>query len=71
MKANLLFIREYRKPLRIKVNAAEDLMLNQVREPEDRGLCLHLLSKDPDFKAFAPFKRGCFPRSLPCTTPCP
>ncbi|MEE2828208.1 MAG: hypothetical protein VX498_03385 [Myxococcota bacterium] len=45
MKANLVFIREYRKPLRIKVNAAEDLMLNQVREPEDRGLCLHLLSK--------------------------
>ena len=45
MKANLRFIRQHRKALRIKVNAAEDLMLNGAREPEDRGLCLHLLSK--------------------------
>ena len=45
MKANLAFIRKHRKGLRIKVNAAEDLLLNGAREPEDRGLCIHLLSK--------------------------
>ena len=45
MKANLAFIRRHRKVLKIKVNAAEDLMLNGSREPSERGLCLHLLGK--------------------------
>jgi hypothetical protein len=45
MKINLSFIRQHRKAMRINVNAAEDLLVNGAREPEDRGLCLHLLSK--------------------------
>ena len=45
MKVNLAFIRTHRKALRVSVNAAEDLLLNGARQPEDRGLCLHLLSK--------------------------
>jgi hypothetical protein len=50
MKEHLKFLHTHRKTLRLKVNAAEDLLLNGAREPEDRGACLHLLSKI-DFKA--------------------
>ena len=39
------FLRENRKELRLKVNAAEDLLLNGVREPTHRGVCQHLLGK--------------------------
>ena len=45
MKATLRFLREHRNTLKLKVNAAEDLLLNGRREPTHRGLCLHLLSK--------------------------
>lgn len=45
MKATLRFLREHRHTLKLKVNAAEDLLLNGRREPVDRGLCQHLLSK--------------------------
>jgi len=45
MKRHLRFLREHRKLLGLRVNAAEDLLLNGVREPEHRGLCLHLLGK--------------------------
>jgi len=31
--------------LKLRVNAAEDLLLNGVREPSHRGLCIHLLAK--------------------------
>ncbi|MEO8177295.1 MAG: hypothetical protein ABI895_00555, partial [Deltaproteobacteria bacterium] len=45
MKATLRFLREHRQTLKLKVNAAEDLLLNGRREPTHRGLCQHLLSK--------------------------
>ena len=45
MKATLRFLREHRSTLKLKVNAAEDLLLNGRREPTHRGLCQHLLSK--------------------------
>lgn len=45
MKATLRFLREHRNALKLKVNAAEDLLLNGRREPTHRGLCQHLLSK--------------------------
>lgn len=40
-----MFLRMHRKVLRLKVNAAEDLLLNGVHEPTDRRACLHLLGK--------------------------
>ncbi len=45
MKAHLKFLRTVRKPLGIRVNAEEDLLLNGSREPSHRGVCLALLSK--------------------------
>ena len=45
MKATLRFLREHRQTLKLKVNAAEDLLLNGKKEPTHRGLCQHLLSK--------------------------
>jgi hypothetical protein len=45
MKATLRFLREHRQILKLKVNAAEDLLLNGRREPTHRGVCQHLLSK--------------------------
>lgn len=45
MKTTLRFLREHRHTLKLKVNAAEDLLLNGRREPTHRGLCQHLLSK--------------------------
>jgi len=45
MKATLRFLREHRHTLKLKVNAAEDLLLNGKKEPTHRGLCQHLLSK--------------------------
>jgi hypothetical protein len=38
-------LRENRRELRLKVNAAEDLLLNGVKEPTHRGVCQHLLGK--------------------------
>ena len=45
MKEHLAFLREYKDALRIKLNAAEDLMVNGRRDPTDRGVCRHLLGK--------------------------
>jgi len=45
MRSTLRFLREHRHTLKLKVNAAEDLLLNGKKEPTHRGLCQHLLSK--------------------------
>jgi hypothetical protein len=45
LREHFRFLRENRKALRLKVNANEDLLLNGVREPEQRGVCRHLLGK--------------------------
>ena len=45
LREQFSFLRENRKELRLKVNAAEDLLLNGVREPTHRGVCQHLLGK--------------------------
>ena len=45
MKRHLRFLLQHRRVLRLKVNAAEDLLLNGAREPTHRGACIHLLSK--------------------------
>ena len=45
MRGHLRFLKEHRKVLALKVNAAEDLLLNGVREPTHRGVCQHLLDK--------------------------
>ncbi len=44
-KRSLRFLKEHRKVLQLKVNAHEDLLLNEVREPTHRGICQHLFSK--------------------------
>jgi len=45
IRAHFRFIAKHRKILRVKLNAAEDLLVNGVKEPEHRGVCLHLLGK--------------------------
>ncbi|MFC1641920.1 hypothetical protein ACFL5O_04415 [Myxococcota bacterium] len=45
LKEHLTFLRQNRKLLKLRVNAQEDLLLNGVREPTDRGVCQHLLAK--------------------------
>jgi len=45
MQEHFNFLRTHRKILRLKVNAAEDLLLNGVKEPDNRGVCQHLLAK--------------------------
>ena len=45
LREHFRFLREHRKELRLKVNAAEDLLLNGDREPTHRGVCQHLLGK--------------------------
>ncbi len=45
MKQHLGFLREYKDALRLRLNAAEDLLVNGRREPSDRGVCRHLLGK--------------------------
>lgn len=45
MRHHLRFLFKNRQVLRLKVNAAEDLLLNGAREPTHRGQCLHLLDK--------------------------
>jgi hypothetical protein len=45
MREHLDFLREYKDALRLRLNAAEDLMVNGRREPSDRGVCRHLLGK--------------------------
>jgi hypothetical protein len=45
MKRHLRFLSEHRRILKLRVNAAEDLLLNGARQPEHRGICVHLLGK--------------------------
>lgn len=45
LKIHFKFLREHRHVLKLRVNAAEDLLLNGVKEPTHRGLCQHLLAK--------------------------
>lgn len=45
MREHLEFLREYKDALRLRLNAAEDLMVNGRREPSDRGVCRHLIGK--------------------------
>jgi hypothetical protein len=45
MKQHLAFLRRYKDIFRLKLNAAEDLLVNAQREPTDRGVCRHLLGK--------------------------
>ena len=45
MKDHLVFLRRYKDLLRLKLNAAEDLLVNGQREPSERGVCHHLLAK--------------------------
>lgn len=45
LREHFRFLRENRRELRLRVNAAEDLLLNGVKEPTHRGVCQHLLGK--------------------------
>ncbi len=45
LKEHLAFIAKYRRELQLPVNDTENQLLLSVREPEDRGVCLHLLGK--------------------------
>ncbi len=45
LREHFRFLREYRKDLKLKVNANEDLLLNGTRVPDHRGVCHHLLAK--------------------------
>ncbi len=45
LKGHFRFLRENRQLLKLRVNAAEDLLLNGVKEPTHRGICQHLLAK--------------------------
>lgn len=45
LKLHFKFLREHRNVLKLRVNAAEDLLLNGVKEPTHRGVCQHLLAK--------------------------
>jgi hypothetical protein len=45
LKQHFAFLRNYKKTLRLRLNAQEDLLLNGAREPTDRGVCQHLLAK--------------------------
>ncbi|MBL93096.1 MAG: hypothetical protein CMH56_14945 [Myxococcales bacterium] len=45
IKKHLVFFKKYRAQLKLKYNAAEDLWVNGVKEPEDRGGCKHLFNK--------------------------
>ncbi len=45
MKEHLAFLRRHKHLLRLKLNAAEDLLVNGQREPSERGVCRHLIGK--------------------------
>ena len=44
-KEHFQFLAKHRKVLKLKTNSQEDLLLSGAREPERRGVCLHLLKK--------------------------
>lgn len=43
--SHLAFLRRFKAALRLSLNAAEDLMVNGARAPDDRGVVKHLLAK--------------------------
>jgi len=45
MIQHLDFIRRFKGILRLSLNAAEDLLVNRVKPPSERGVCRHLLAK--------------------------
>jgi hypothetical protein len=45
MSEHLAFFRQFKPYLGLSLNATEDLLVNGVRPPTDRGVCKHLLSK--------------------------
>ena len=45
LKEHFQFLAKHRKILKLKTNSQEDLLLSGAREPERRGVCLHLLKK--------------------------
>ncbi len=45
MQQHLGFLRRYRRALRLKLNAAESLMVDGTHAPDHRGRCKHLLGK--------------------------
>jgi len=45
MAQHLAFLKRFKGVLKLKLNAAEDLLVNGVRQPSDRGVCRHLLAK--------------------------
>jgi len=57
MRQHLRFLREHRKVLHLKVNAQEDLLLNEARPPTRRGVCQHLLAKVDRSRVFAAAER--------------
>ncbi len=57
MKRHFRFLREHRRVLNLKVNAQEDLLLNERREPTHRGVCQHLLGKVDRKRVFAAAER--------------
>lgn len=44
-KEHFQFLAKHRKILKLKTNSQEELLLSGAREPERRGVCLHLLKK--------------------------
>jgi hypothetical protein len=57
LRQQLRFLREHRKVLHLRVNAQEDLLLNEVRQPTRRGVCLHLLNKVDRAQVFSAAER--------------
>jgi hypothetical protein len=63
LKRRFRFLRDYRKVLNLKVNAQEDLLLNERREPTHRGVCQHLLGKVDRKRVFAAAERMSAPEA--------
>ncbi|MBN2195635.1 MAG: hypothetical protein JW751_22635 [Polyangiaceae bacterium] len=57
LKRHFRFLREYRKVLNLKLNAQEDLLINERRAPDRRGVCQHLLGKVDRKRVFAAAER--------------
>ena len=57
MRQHFRFLRDHRKALHLRVNAQEDLLLNEKREPTRRGVCQHLLAKVDRSRVFSAVER--------------
>ncbi len=57
MRQHFRFLRDHRKVLHLRVNAQEDLLLNEKRVPTRRGVCQHLLAKVDRARVFAAAER--------------